>query len=66
MNNDNYPEVTHEENYKGFTIFIENNPDQYNGGYEYSVIEDESEIESGLVFTLEDGLKEAKEFIDSL
>ncbi|MGF1727542.1 hypothetical protein [Photobacterium nomapromontoriensis] len=66
MTRDFYPEVTHEETYKGYTIFIENNADQYRGGYEFSVLSGDSEIETGIAFTVEDSITEAKDFIDSL
>ncbi|PSW19042.1 hypothetical protein C9I98_13700 [Photobacterium sanctipauli] len=66
MTEDTYPEITHEESYKGYTIYIENNADRYRGGYEYTVSDGSDELDSGLVFTVEDGISEAKAFIDSL
>ncbi|WP_163130347.1 hypothetical protein [Agarivorans sp. Alg241-V36] len=66
MIEDTYPELSFEDTYKGYTIFIENNADQYRGGYEYSIADGNSELERGLVFSLEVGIKEAKAFIDSL
>lgn len=66
MTEDTYPETTHEETYKGYAIFIENSADRYRGGYEYTVSDGDEEIESGLVFTIEDSISEARAFIDSL
>ncbi|MBT1446542.1 hypothetical protein KJI95_18770 [Shewanella sp. JM162201] len=66
MTKDYYPFISHEEEYKGYVIYVENNPDSYRGGYEYSVSDGEAIIEDGLVFDVEDALQSARSFIDSL
>jgi hypothetical protein len=49
----------------GFDIYIEPNPDQYRDGYIWSVSKDDEELNSGLVFTVDDALAEIHSFIDT-
>lgn len=42
MTENYYPEITLEEAYKGYSICVENNRDQYTGGYENSVSDGEN------------------------
>ncbi len=57
---------TYEEEFKGFLIFIESNPDRVRGGFEWSVCKDECEFHADLAFTVESAIKYAKEVIESL
>jgi hypothetical protein len=52
-----------EETIDGFDIYIEPNPDQYRDGYIWSVSKDDEELNSGLVFTVDDAFNEATENI---
>jgi hypothetical protein len=49
----------------GFDIYIEPNPDQYRDGYIWSVSKDDEELNSGLVFTVDDALEEIFNNINS-
>lgn len=51
--------VPYEEEIKGFTIYIEDNPDRWRGGYSWSVCKDRVEFDSGLAFDVADALKQA-------
>ncbi|STO98957.1 hypothetical protein [Grimontia hollisae] len=66
MTEDHYPEITLEEYYRGYTIYVENNPDQYTGGYEYSVSDGENILKEGLEFDADAALQAAKDYIDTL
>ncbi|PKG79174.1 hypothetical protein CXF80_13140 [Shewanella sp. Actino-trap-3] len=54
-----------EETIDGFDIYIEPNPDQYRDGYIWSVSKDDEELNSGLVFTVDDALEEIFNNINS-
>ena len=51
--------VPYEEEINGFTIYIEDNPDRWRGGYSWSVCKDEVEFDSGLEFNTADALQAA-------
>lgn len=51
--------VPYEEEINGFTIYIEDNPDRWRGGYSWSVCKDEVELDSGLAFDVIDALERA-------
>ncbi|MGK0270025.1 MAG: hypothetical protein ACI88H_000658 [Cocleimonas sp.] len=53
--------ITHEEEYLGFSIYIEPNPDQYNEGFIWSVSDETNELDTGLEFTLNQALEAAKQ-----
>ncbi|WP_323813420.1 hypothetical protein [Cellvibrio sp. NN19] len=55
-----------EEEFKDYTIYIENNPDPYREGFEWSICKDNEILESNLAFTVEDAFQEAKTAIDTL
>ncbi|WP_240220705.1 hypothetical protein [Rheinheimera hassiensis] len=59
---DNDISVPYEEEVNGFTIYIEDNPDRWRGGYSWSVCKDEVEFDSGLAFDVADALEQAKRF----
>ena len=56
--------IDNELEYKGFTIFIEDNPDQYNEGYEYSVSRGTDLLETGLEFSFYNAVMSAKNWVD--
>lgn len=60
---DNEITVPYEEEVNGFTIYIEDNPDRWRGGFSWSVCKDGIEFDSGLEFDVADALKQAKLFI---
>ena len=64
MCGNSYTEIV-EDTIDGFDIYIEPNPDQYSGGYVWSVSKNNEELESRLVFTVDDGLKEIHKFINT-
>ena len=67
MTTDSYPVISSESEYKGFSIFIENSPDQYCGGYEYCVANDSEElVETGLSFSADAALNDAQAYIDAM
>jgi hypothetical protein len=41
----------------GFDIYTEPNPDQYSEGYVWSVSKNNEELDTGLVFTIDDAVK---------
>jgi hypothetical protein len=53
MWDDSYTAVI-EETIHGFEVYIEPNPDQYRGGYLWSVSKDGEELDSGLVFSIDE------------
>ncbi|WP_348943612.1 hypothetical protein ABHF33_08775 [Chitinibacter sp. FCG-7] len=55
---------SHEESYRGYSIFIEENPDQYREGYLYCISVSSAIIEDGLEFDFECAVKAARTFID--
>ena len=57
MFEDLYTQVI-EETIDGFDIYIEPNPDQYRGGFVWSVSKNNEEIDCGLVFSINDGLSQ--------
>lgn len=70
MNDKIYPadsaSNSYEEEYFGYEIYVEKNRDQYRGGFEWSVCKDESELDVGLAFSVNDALTEARKFVDSI
>ena len=64
MCDNSYTEIV-EDTIGGFDIYIGPNPDQYNEGYLWSVSENNEELDSGLVFTVDDGLEEIHKFINT-
>jgi hypothetical protein len=58
----------YEEEYNGFIIYIERNPDPYRGGYIWQIIDDEQSmiIEDELCFDKAVGLEQARNRADQL
>jgi hypothetical protein len=52
-----------EETIDSFDIYIEPNPDPYSEGYVWSVSKNNEELDTGLVFTIDDALAEIHSFI---
>ena len=65
-----YPdtEITlpYEEEINSFTIYIEDNPDRWRGGYSWAVCKDEVELDSGLAFDVIDAIYSANNVIEVL
>lgn len=55
-----------EESFQGYEIFIEDNPDKYRGGFMWSISTDDDMWDSGLAFTIEDAMTEAKAAVNNL
>lgn len=55
-----------EEEFEGHEICIEKNPDHYRGGYEWSVCKNDEMLDSGLAFSTESAISEAKHAIIAL
>ncbi|WP_233267282.1 hypothetical protein [Paraglaciecola sp. L3A3] len=51
---------TYEEEFMGFEIFVEPNPDKWQGGYIWTVCKDEEEIYSDLEFEFDDAINSAR------
>ncbi|MCT8864128.1 hypothetical protein [Shewanella xiamenensis] len=57
--------VAYEEEWCGYAIYIERNPDRFRGGFEWLVCFDNEVIQSGLAFHFDFALAEAQQFINS-
>lgn len=55
--------VPYEEEINGFTVYIEDNPDRWRGGYSWSVCKDEVVWNDGLTFTISDAIHSASNAI---
>lgn len=56
----------YEENLCDFDIFVEPNPDNWRGGFQWSVSQDNDELECGLEFSGSLALEAAHEFIEKI
>ena len=54
--------LPYEEEISGCTIYMEDNPDRWRGGYSWSVCKDEVELDSGLAFDVVDALEQANTY----
>lgn len=57
---------SHEEDFMGYTIYVEESADRYNSGFNWSVCKDEIEFESGVSFSIDYAVSDAKEAIKTL
>lgn len=57
--------VAYEEEWCGYVIYIERNPDRFRGGFEWFVCFDNKVIQSGLVFHFDFALADTQQFINS-
>ncbi|MGI2175920.1 hypothetical protein [Shewanella ulleungensis] len=57
MFDNSYTQVI-EDTINGFDIYIEPNPDQYRGGFVWSVSKNDAELDSGVVFTVDEALSQ--------
>lgn len=57
-------QTTYEEEYLGYQIYIEPNPDRYNEGFEWVICKDGGVWDSGLKFSIEDALEAAQKAVD--
>lgn len=55
--------VPYEEDINGFTIYVEDNPDRWCGGYQWALCKDEVELDAGLECTIADALQRAYSII---
>jgi hypothetical protein len=56
----------YEEIFHGYEIYVISNPDRWRGGFEWSICKDNCEIESELVFCVDDAIKNAREVVIGL
>ncbi|QDE29574.1 hypothetical protein [Shewanella polaris] len=64
MCDNSYTEII-EETIDGFDIYIEPNPDQYCGGYIWSVSKNNEELDTGLVFSIDNAFEDIFDNINS-
>lgn len=57
-------QTTYEEEYLGYQIYIEPNPDRYNEGFEWAISKDGVIWDDGLKFSIEDALEAARKAVD--
>jgi len=57
---------SYEEIYRDYEIYVEPNRDPYREGFEWSACKDETEYSSGLSFSIEDAVADARKAIDKL
>lgn len=62
---DNDITLPYEEEINGFTIYIEDNPDRWRGGYSWAICKDEVELDSGLEFSISSALQAAYSLLHS-
>jgi len=55
--------TSYEEAYLGLDFYIEPNPDRWRGGFFWLVCKDGEEIDSGLCYSIEDAILDAKKVI---
>lgn len=60
---DNDITLPYEEEINGFTIYIEDNPDRWRGGYSWAICKDDVVWNEGLTFTLSDAIHSASSAI---
>ena len=58
--------LSYEAIFRGIEIYIEPNPDRYRGGFAWSVCRDKNEFDTGLAFTKNDALAEARKAIECI
>lgn len=58
--------VPYEEEVNGFTIYIEDNPDRWRGGFSWAVCKEGVELDSGFVFDVADAFDSANAAIEVL
>ncbi|GGP52274.1 hypothetical protein [Shewanella saliphila] len=64
MFDDSYTQVI-EETINGFDVYIEPNPDQYRGGFVWSVSKEDAELDSELAFSINDAFIEMYRFTNT-
>lgn len=57
---------SHEEEYKGYTIYVEASADRWNPGFQWSVCKNQIEFDSGISYSIEDAIREAKDALQRL
>lgn len=64
----NHPNITlpYEEEYQGFEIYVELNPDRYNEGYIWSISKNDERLNEGLEFDIQLAIDLARKTADTL
>lgn len=57
---------SYEEDYNGYTIYVEESADRWNPAFTWSVCKDDIEHDTGLEFTIDTAIQAAQDCIDSL
>jgi hypothetical protein len=62
----NSPSITvpFEEEYQGFEIYVEENPDHYNEGYSWSISKDDECIDEDIEFDIQMAIDAARKAVD--
>jgi hypothetical protein len=66
MANDSSTALPFEEEYQGFEIYVEPNPDHYNEGYSWSVSKNDECIDEGIEFAIQMAIDAARKAINAL
>lgn len=57
---------SYEEEYDGYTIYVEASADQWNPGFQWSVCKNQVEFDCGISYTIEGATSDAKDSIQNL
>ncbi|MDP4535233.1 hypothetical protein Q3O60_03395 [Alkalimonas collagenimarina] len=57
---------SYEEEFLGYTIYVEISADHYNPAYSWSVCKDDIEYDAGLSFSRDDAIADAEQVIKNL
>lgn len=57
---------SYEEEYQGYTIYVEISADRYNPAYSWSICKDDVEYDTGLSFSKDDAVADAEAAVTKL
>ena len=66
MDNDSSTSLPFEDEYKGYEIYVEPNPDQHNDGFSWSISKNDECLDSGLEFDIKMAIDTAHDAINVL
>jgi hypothetical protein len=65
MDNDSSTSLPFEDEYKGYEIYVEPNPDQHNEGFSWSISKNDECLDSGLEFEIKMAIDSARKAADN-
>ncbi|PKH98166.1 hypothetical protein CXF78_20050 [Shewanella sp. 11B5] len=65
MDNDSSTSLPFEDEYKGYEIYVEPNPDQHNEGFSWSISKNDECLDSGLEFDIKMAIDAARKAADN-